>query len=212
MDVASYLACGVDVPSDSVSTDDLGRWFGSAYLAGAQSACDDSTRYSGNISTSTSNKFYNPAIKSNWRTSKQRDTKRKKKNSDELYKQRCVTHGFLVRHLEALLDGVAGIDGVLFADKWIEQVRKCPGYTRRHGSCGKLSFTPLSCRFPLCPHCSARKAMVWRKSLEGLIEAVGIVAPKLLTLSMPAIPTLGEREGRGRWRRGVEVGAASGVS
>jgi len=86
----------------------------------------------------------------------------------------------LLREMEA---GEHGIMAQVVGAKWHPLVSKCGGYTRRHGPCGKLSFTPTSCDFQLCPMCQHRRSVRWFKSLEALIQNGEILEPKLLTLT-----------------------------
>jgi len=88
----------------------------------------------------------------------------------------------LLREMEV---GEHGISAQVVGAKWHPLVSKCGGYTRRHGPCGKLSFTPTSCDFPLCPMCQHRRSVRWFKSLEALIQNGKILEPKLVSLTIP---------------------------
>ncbi len=85
----------------------------------------------------------------------------------------------LLREMEA---GEHGISAQVVGAKWHPLVSQCGGYTRRHGPCGKLSFTPTSCDFQLCPMCQHRRSVRWLKSLEALIQNGEILEPKLVSL------------------------------
>jgi len=93
----------------------------------------------------------------------------------------------LLREMEA---GEHGISAQVVGAKWHPLVSKCGGYTRRHGPCGKLSFTPTSCDFPLCPMCQHRRSVRWFKSLEALIQNGEILESKMVTLTIPNLEHL----------------------
>jgi len=98
---------------------------------------------------------------------------------------RREAHRRLVVLLKEMEAGKHGIMAQVVGAKWYPLVSKCGGYTRRHGPCGKLSFTPTSCDFQLCPMCQHRRSVRWFKSLEALIQNGEILEPKLLTLTIP---------------------------
>jgi len=93
----------------------------------------------------------------------------------------------LLREMKA---GQHGLQAQVVGAKWHPLVSKCGGYTRRHGPCGKLSFTPTSCDFALCPMCQHRRSVRWLKSLEALIQNGEVLEPKMVTLTMPNLEHL----------------------
>jgi len=92
-------------------------------------------------------------------------------------------HAELVRLLEAMARGDHGLLGRSVGEKWLPEVKRCPGVVRRHGPCGNLSFEGHRCDFPLCPWDQARRAKRRVRRLGPLVAAM--VEPKLWTFSPP---------------------------
>lgn len=97
-------------------------------------------------------------------------------------------HARLSRLLQSMETGGYGLVATAVANKWLQAVKRCPGSTRRHKICGRASFYPYSCGFPLCPWCQHRRS---DKARRNLSLAVGLLRePKLITLSPPNVVDL----------------------
>jgi len=92
-------------------------------------------------------------------------------------------HAELVRSLEAMAAGDHGLLARSVGEKWLSEVKRCPGVVRRHGPCGQLSFEGHRCDFPLCPWDQARKSKRRVRRLGPLVA--GMSEPKLWTFAPP---------------------------
>jgi len=97
-------------------------------------------------------------------------------------------HAELVRVLVEMVEGKYGAVAAAVAEKWLSDVRRCPGVVRRHKVCGRPSFEGHKCDFPLCPWCQARRSKRLVKRLGPLIESMA--RKKLWTFSPPNLPEL----------------------
>lgn len=94
-------------------------------------------------------------------------------------------HARLVGLLREMDTGERGLVAEVVGNKWRHAVERCPGVTRRHAPCGRASFGPLSCDFPLCPWCQRRRSDKARRKLE---KAEWLMAqPMLLTFNPPNV-------------------------
>jgi len=106
--------------------------------------------------------------------------------ADGREKSRRVKRGYhaeLVRLLEAMEKGDHGLSAKSVGQKWLGDVKRCPGVVRRHGPCGQLSFEGHRCDFPLCPWDQARRARRRVGRLGVLVAAMS--EPKLWTFAPP---------------------------
>jgi len=99
-------------------------------------------------------------------------------------------HAERVRLLEAMARGDHGLIARSVGEKWLSEVRRCPGVVRRHGPCGRLSFEGHRCDFPLCPWDQARKSRKRVRRLAPLVSAM--LEPKLWTFAPPNLEDLTE--------------------
>jgi len=97
-------------------------------------------------------------------------------------------HARLVRLLRSMDAGEHGLVAQAVAYKYLHDVERCPGVTRRHGPCSRPSFCPHSCDFSLCPWCQHRRSDKARRKLS---RAVGLLQePMLITLNPPNVVDL----------------------
>jgi len=92
-------------------------------------------------------------------------------------------HAELVRLLEDMAKGGHGLLARAVGEKWLSEVKRCPGVVRRHGPCSRLTFEGHRCDFPLCPWCQARRSKRLVRHLAPLVAAM--VEPKLWTFAPP---------------------------
>lgn len=98
---------------------------------------------------------------------------------------RVAVHNALVDLLVQMSHGEVGLPSQQIGERYLRDVKPCPGYTYRHRACGRLRNVPWSCDFILCPHCQRRRANKYRRVLGEMIEAGYVVNPKLLTFNPP---------------------------
>lgn len=101
-----------------------------------------------------------------------------------------ANHAALLDLFQHMLEGQHGIAALKLAEKWLHQVKACPGFTYRHEPCGQLKFVPYSCRFTLCTHCQRRRANQYRHILGLLMDEGYIQDPKFLTFTLPNLQDL----------------------
>jgi len=97
-------------------------------------------------------------------------------------------HAELVRLLASMETGEHGLVAEMVGQRWLADVKKCPGVVRRHGPCGSASFLGSRCQFPLCPWCQARRSQRLREAIAPLVERMW--KRKLYTFNPPNIERL----------------------
>ena len=125
------------------------------------------------------NHAYRPTHSAGGRDSRQQ--RRSKYAKAERQAEKRKYHGALVDLLVRMDAGEFGWSGGALADKWLEEVKRCPGGVRRHGVCLQDSFCPRSCFFGLCPWCQARTAKHRAHRIEPIVSA--FASPKLWTFT-----------------------------
>jgi len=103
----------------------------------------------------------------------------------EKRKERRGYHARLTRLLRSMETGEHGLVAKAVALKHRHDVERCPGVVRNHKVCGRNSFYPTKCSFPLCPWCQHRRADKSRRKLASVVDLLS--EPKLLTLSPPKL-------------------------
>jgi hypothetical protein len=143
-------------------------------VSGGASAPSSSTRYGG--------------LKSHF--SKSEESLEKEKLQQEIdRREKRGDHLDLVNLLEDMKYGGHSPQAWLTGNKFLYDVKMCPGQVQRHGACGGLVFKGYSCDMPLCPWCAARRASRLVETLEKLAAAY-LERPKLLSLTAPNVDHL----------------------
>ena len=75
-------------------------------------------------------------------------------------------------------------------EKWAGDVAHCGGRTRRHDVCGRPSWLPHSCKFPLCPWYQQSRARKAGARLHQLWTSGAIVDPHFATYTVQNVDDL----------------------
>lgn len=111
--------------------------------------------------------------------------KQKRDRKVSARREASMVHKKLVELLAEMEEGKHGPAARSIGERWLSDVRPCPGYTYRHGPCGHLRYDPYSCRMKLCPWCQRRRASRNRYKVGKLMDEGYVQEPKLWTLSLP---------------------------
>jgi len=125
-------------------------------------------------------------------TSKQRAKYEKSK--------RRAMQGRALELLRSMATGEHGITAQSVGLRWADDVAHCGGRTSRHDVCGRPSWLPHSCKFPLCPWYQQSRAKRAGAKLEKLWLSGAIVNPHFATYTVHNVDDLA-----GAW---VEMRAA----
>ena len=123
----------------------------------------------------------------------------KQRGKYEKSKRRAI-QGRLVESLRSMATGEHGITAQAVGLRWVEDVAHCGGRTSRHDACGRPSWLPHSCKFPLCPWYQQFRAKRAGAKLQKLWASGAIVNPKFATYTVHNVDDLA-----GAW---IEIRAA----
>ena len=107
----------------------------------------------------------------------------------EKSKRRAI-QGRLVTELRSMATGEHGITAQMLALRWVEDVAHCGGRTSRHDVCGRPSWLPHSCKFPLCPWYQQSRAKKAGEKLHKLWVSGAIVNPHMATYTVNNVDDL----------------------
>lgn len=150
----------------------------------------NSTRYQGNKSTEKPNIQDNYARNGFGRGERRRTKAQEERRNYECRKRRAM-HSRLVETLASMATGEHGTLAKWWGERWAGEVRRCGGVTRLYKVCGKPSFWPHSCDFPLCPWYQHKRAGKAGARLGELWNRGFFKEPKFFTASPPNVRDLG---------------------
>jgi hypothetical protein len=105
--------------------------------------------------------------------------------------KRRAMQGKVVTELRSMATGEHGITAMGIGQKWADEVAHCGGRTCRHDACGRPSWQPYSCDFPLCPWYQQARAKKAGEKLGKLWASGIIVDPKFTSFTVPNVDDLG---------------------
>ena len=113
----------------------------------------------------------------------------KQRSKYEKSKRRAI-HGRVVELLRSMATGEHGITAQMVGLRWADDVGRCGGRTSRHEACGRPSWLPHSCKFPLCPWYQQSRAKRAGKILHKLWMNGSIVNPHMATYTVQNVDDL----------------------